>query len=70
LGERQHERHLWKRHRAQQRLHIKPICRLDDAEQAIRQAERGQARGRRERCEAPGLVAPELIVVDQVCDCL
>src|SRR5262245_53941174 len=70
LRERQHERGVRERERAQERLEMEAVGDLDHARQVVRQAVGRASRRREEEREAPCLVAPELIVVDQVGDLL
>jgi len=70
LRQREHERRVRKGQRAHERLDVEAVGDLDLAREVVRQPER-DARGRvDEEREAARLVAPELVVVDEVGDLL
>ena len=66
LSQREHERSVRKRHRAQQGLRMEPVRDLDLRRQVVRKPERRARRRRHEDSEAARLVAPEHVVVDEI----
>jgi hypothetical protein len=53
-------------HRTQQGLEVKAVRDLDHAGEVVREPERGARRRRQEQRKAARLVAPEVVVVDEV----
>jgi hypothetical protein len=63
--QRQHERRLRERDRAQQRLDVEAVGDLDHRAEPVRQPERPNAGRRREHGKATRLLGPEEVVLDE-----